>query len=414
MFPGVSLPSSSRLGSMPKKDFRRAELGGRPASVGQYRWRSSRRHQGPRHLDPAGRLWASPGRGRRVEVGLSRLGRRADPGAAPQTALPLAARVRSSSRALRARDAATLYASGPVSDPERAHSSSVSCEHYPPRGGTVERSVGERFSTWGPLSAPRLYRSSPGVRLFPEADRRSSRAPRCQLHAELHQGRPRGAATGGRTGPGRAAIRPPAVIALYLSIKRVLGYQLRAEEAILRAFCKTVGDEPIATLEPRTVLIFLNDNGPVTAYWIKKYRVLSGLYRYALARGLAERVPLPPAIPKPTVPAFVPYIYSHEEIKRLFDAVPAACAGRVPIDEYVFKTLLLVLYGAGLRIGEDLALRRVDVESGRSLPARLRDKVFQEPLGTSGHRYNRGPDRVPGQTQCLLPLSRAGTVLLLA
>ena len=82
---------------------------------------------------------------------------------------------------------------------------------------------------------------------------------------------------------------------------------------------------------------------------MKKYRVLSGLYRYALARGLAKVSPLPRDIPKPTVPDFVPYIYSHEELKRLIDAVPAACAGRVPIEEEVFRTLLLLLYGAGLR-----------------------------------------------------------------
>jgi len=153
-----------------------------------------------------------------------------------------------------------------------------------------------------------------------------------------------------------------AVSALYLSHKRALGHRFRAEEAILRAFCKAVGDQPIATIEPGAVLAFLNGNGPVTEYWAKKYRVLSGLYRFALARGLAERAPLPPAIPKPTVRAFVPYIYSHEELKRLLDAVPAACAGRVPIEPSVFRTLLLLLYGAGLRSGEALTLRLGDVD----------------------------------------------------
>jgi integrase len=129
----------------------------------------------------------------------------------------------------------------------------------------------------------------------------------------------------------------------------------------------------------------LNGNGPVTEYWIKKYRVLSGLYRYALARGLAERVPLPSAIPKPTVPAFVPYIYSHEELKRLLDAVPAACAGRVPIEGNVLKTLLLVLYGAGLRIGEALALRLGDVDPDEACLRVCETKFYKSrlvPLGT--------------------------------
>lgn len=180
-------------------------------------------------------------------------------------------------------------------------------------------------------------------------------------------------------------MRLSAVIAIYLSHKRALGYRFRTEEAVLRAFCKTVGDQPIATLKPRVVLAFLNGNGPVTEYWIKKYRVLSGLYRYALARGLAERVPLPSAIPKPTVPAFVPYIYSHEELKRLLHAVPAACAGRVPIDEYVFRALLLLLYGAGLRIGEALAFRLGDVDLCEACLRVCETKFFKSrlvPLGT--------------------------------
>jgi site-specific recombinase XerD len=110
------------------------------------------------------------------------------------------------------------------------------------------------------------------------------------------------------------------------------------------------------------VLAFLNGNGPVTAYWVKKYHVLSGFYRFALARGFVSSVPLPHSIPKLAAPAFVPYIYSHVELKRLLDAVPAVCAGRVPIDAYVFRALLLLLYGAGLRISEAVSLSIADVD----------------------------------------------------
>jgi site-specific recombinase XerD len=153
-----------------------------------------------------------------------------------------------------------------------------------------------------------------------------------------------------------------AVVTLYLAHKRALGLRFGAEAAILRAFCRAMDDRPIATVERQNVVVFLNAGGAVTEYWAKKYRVLSGLYRFAMARGLVDRSPLPSVIPKPTGPAFVPYIYSLEELKSLLDAVPAACAGRVPIEPQVFRTLLLVLYGAALRIGEALALRLRDVD----------------------------------------------------
>jgi integrase len=165
------------------------------------------------------------------------------------------------------------------------------------------------------------------------------------------------------------------VVSLYVSHKRALGYRYRSEEAILRSFCKQIGNESIATIEPKAVMTFINGNGPVTEYCVKKYRTLSGLYRYAMVRGLAKGSPLPINIPKPTVPEFVPYIYTHEELKRLIDTVPAACEGRAPIQEEVLRLLILLLYGAGLRLGEALALTIGDVDLQQKC-LRVRDTKF--------------------------------------
>lgn len=153
-----------------------------------------------------------------------------------------------------------------------------------------------------------------------------------------------------------------ALVSLYISHKRALGHRFRTEEAVLRSFCRSAGQDSVASVDAEVVLVFLNGNGPVTAYWVKKYRVLSGFYRFALARGFVSSVPMPDSIPKLAAPDFAPYIYSHAELKRLLDAVPAACAGRVPIDAAVFRALLLLLYGAGLRISEAVALSIADVD----------------------------------------------------
>jgi len=165
-------------------------------------------------------------------------------------------------------------------------------------------------------------------------------------------------------------------LSLYVSHKRALGYRFRTEEAILRSFCKTIGATvPIQTIESRAVLDFLNGNGPVTESWARKHRALTGLYKFSQARGLVEVSPLPHAIPKPTVPTFIPYIYSHEDLKHLMKAVPAACSGRVPIDEEVLKTLILLLYGAGLRIGEALTLTLDEVDLPQAY-LRIRETKF--------------------------------------
>lgn len=174
------------------------------------------------------------------------------------------------------------------------------------------------------------------------------------------------------------------VVSLYISHKRSLGHRFQAEEIILRSFCKTIGDGLIATVEKEAVLAFLNGNGSVTGTWFKKYSVLSGLYRFALGHGLAKVSPLPRTIPKPTVPAFVPYIYSHDELKRLLDAVPVACSDRVPVEAGVIRTFILLLYGAGLRISEALALTLGDVDVRQACLHIRNTKFFKSRLVPMG------------------------------
>lgn len=174
------------------------------------------------------------------------------------------------------------------------------------------------------------------------------------------------------------------IVSLYVFHKRALGHRFRSEEAILRSFCKVVGDGPISIVDEETVWAFLNGNGPITVYWEKKHRVLSGLYRFAQARGLAKASPLPRTIPKPTIPAFVPYIYSHEELKRLLAAVPAACSGRTPMEQEVFRTLLLLLYGTGLRIGEALRLTLGEVDLTKACLRIRGTKFFKSRLVPMG------------------------------
>lgn len=152
------------------------------------------------------------------------------------------------------------------------------------------------------------------------------------------------------------------LVSLYIAHKRALGYRFRTEERVLKSFCQSVGDRPIETLCADSISIFLNGKGEITTHWYKKYHVLAGCYRFALARGIVSSIPLPRSIPKQDGPVFVPYIYSRTELKRLIDVLPALCTGRSRIDDYVFRALLLLMYGTGLRISEALSLQIRDVD----------------------------------------------------
>lgn len=96
------------------------------------------------------------------------------------------------------------------------------------------------------------------------------------------------------------------LVCQYVSHQRSLGKRFQTEEALLHAFCKGVGDGAIASVTPQAVLAYLNGEGPITAYWARKHRVLSGLYRFATARGLASVVPLPRVVAPPHGSALCP------------------------------------------------------------------------------------------------------------
>jgi integrase/recombinase XerD len=151
------------------------------------------------------------------------------------------------------------------------------------------------------------------------------------------------------------------VIAGYVAHKQAMGMRFRTEARTLKSFCRALGDVTMQEVTADRVLVFLAGTGPVTHFWARKHSALSGLYRFAVARGCADRSPLPRTVPKPQQ-AFVPHIYSHKELCRLLDAVPANDHPRCRIDPDTYRTLLLLLYGAGLRISEALVLTLADVD----------------------------------------------------
>src|SRR4029450_13763028 len=74
----------------------------------------------------------------------------------------------------------------------------------------------------------------------------------------------------------------------------------------------------------------------------------------------AAHAPLPKIIPQP--PQFVPYIFSHEELQRLLDASAYCESPRSKLQPYTCRMLVLLLYGAALRISEALSLTLADVD----------------------------------------------------
>ena len=165
----------------------------------------------------------------------------------------------------------------------------------------------------------------------------------------------------------------------YVAYKQSMGMRFRTEARVLKSFCRKIGDVDMDQLEPDVVEAFLTGSGPVTRFWHRKYEVLCGFYRFAIARRHVEVSPLPQIVPKPP-PTFVPYIYSQEELQRLL-AAPESCQhSRAKIESHTCRALLLLLYGAGLRISEALSLTLVDVDLSAAILTIRESKFYKTRL----------------------------------
>ena len=161
----------------------------------------------------------------------------------------------------------------------------------------------------------------------------------------------------------------------YIEWRQAHGASCRGVAAKLTAFLNSIdGGINCDAITNEQVLAFLAGNGPLTQTRAIKYSALSGFYRYAISRGYVSRSPLPDYEPKRPAPA-LPYVYSHDEVHRIFNAIDASLIGAVTLDAYTFRTLLQLLYGAGLRLGEALRLTIADVELSDAILS-VRDSKF--------------------------------------
>ena len=80
-----------------------------------------------------------------------------------------------------------------------------------------------------------------------------------------------------------------------------------------------------------------------------------------MTRGYVTASPLPEFKPK-LPPPLTPYVYSLGELQRLLDATTAVSSPSSGLQSGTYRTLLLVLYGAGLRISEAIGLTLADVD----------------------------------------------------
>lgn len=152
----------------------------------------------------------------------------------------------------------------------------------------------------------------------------------------------------------------------YLAARRAHGTALRSSQRMLMQFARETGNRALADVTPEAVAAFLRGRKGLTSTWSTRYGTLSGLYKYAVARGHAPMSALPEQRPE-LPPPITGYVYSHDELRRMLDAAAALRIAGSPFQSYTYRTLLLLLYATGLRVSEALALNCDDVNADDQL-----------------------------------------------
>jgi site-specific recombinase XerD len=168
----------------------------------------------------------------------------------------------------------------------------------------------------------------------------------------------------------------------YILWRQAHGAKFTTGANLLRHFIGySDGDAACDAVTTAQVLAFLAGQGPLTRHRQNKYYALAGFWRHAISRGHASRSPLPDNEPRAPVRA-PPYIYSRDDLRRLLDpaTVEISLRGAVQLDAVTFRTLLLLLYGAGLRFSEATRLTLADIDLAEAVLTIRSTKFYKSRL----------------------------------
>jgi site-specific recombinase XerD len=180
------------------------------------------------------------------------------------------------------------------------------------------------------------------------------------------------------------------VVSRYVDFRKSLGERFNTNEKVLKSFCRALGNRiEMHRVRADQVDAFLDGTDPLTRSWHVRHSALLGFYRYALTRGYAKDSPMPVTIPKRPQP-FVPYIYSREELGRLLKGALTYQKNRGRLAPFVVQTLLLFLYGTGLRVRESIALTQADVDLAAGVVTVHKSKFFKSRLVPLGPQLLKG------------------------
>jgi len=145
----------------------------------------------------------------------------------------------------------------------------------------------------------------------------------------------------------------------YLVLRRALGYRLARPEKLLNQFLDHLEHRGQSRITAAAALDWarLPGNGNPN-WWAYRLSAVRGFATYLHGIDAVHEVPAPDLLPQRPLRAS-PYLYSDDEVAAL---IAAAGTLPAPLRRATFATLIGLLAVTGMRVGEAVALDRVDVD----------------------------------------------------
>src|SRR5262249_1777186 len=152
----------------------------------------------------------------------------------------------------------------------------------------------------------------------------------------------------------------------YLSLRRSLGFKLKAHEVYLREFISFLKKKRATRISIQLALQFATRRqDQPSAGWAARLRVVRGFARYNSGEDPATEIPPPGLLPYRPMRAR-PYLYTTEEVRKLLEAAQNL-RSRCSLTPWTYYCLFGLLATTGLRISEALNLQIKDVDCSEGI-----------------------------------------------
>jgi integrase len=156
-------------------------------------------------------------------------------------------------------------------------------------------------------------------------------------------------------------------VEVYLGHKRACGCEYTTTEKFLRRFVQSVGNLSISKITDHQLDEFLSRTPISNNTWRLYCKYLKGFFVFWFARRQLRHIPKPRLIPG-TSKAFYLHVYSRTDIRKLLKtAVACQRFPKCTLGPDTLKTIVLFLYGTGIKMRDAFGLLDSDVDFTNSI-----------------------------------------------